>query len=313
MSDPRRDDRDGNDALGEAWRAHSNELPPQRLDAAILAAAHREVHAQPTPLSEPAVAQARKPGRAWWGLAAAATIGAIAFGVLQQQPQETPSTPTTASDVPAPREEQKREQAPAQPPVASEPAAAAPAPPPPARTTESPSPKRRDAPSDVAAPAAPPPPAFVPPPDTPLPKSVESPRVAATSPPPAVAEPAPAAPEARAFPGSPGRAEKAEAPRQRESESAAGARVAAAPRAPAELAADAARGNADVARKPSAPLALQATLSPDAWIARIDELLRAGRRDEAARELRAFRGAHADADARLPESLRAWAASVPRE
>ncbi len=34
--------------------------------------------------------------------------------------------------------------------------------------------------------------------------------------------------------------------------------------------------------------------------------------DEARRELAAFRAAYADADARLPAELRAWAAQVPR-
>jgi hypothetical protein len=33
---------------------------------------------------------------------------------------------------------------------------------------------------------------------------------------------------------------------------------------------------------------------------------------EAARELNAFRAAHADADAQLPAALRGWAQTVPR-
>jgi hypothetical protein len=103
MSDWRRPappDRDP--ALDAAWKAHSTELPPPRLDAAILAAAHREARTRPQALGDDdAVAHARRPSRAWWGLAAAATIGAIAFGVLQLAPPP-PADPsaTVATDVP---------------------------------------------------------------------------------------------------------------------------------------------------------------------------------------------------------------------
>src|SRR5690349_2937673 len=45
-----------------------------------------------------------------------------------------------------------------------------------------------------------------------------------------------------------------------------------------------------------------------AWIERIRTLLRESRRDEAAEELARFRAAFADADARLPDDLRAFAA-----
>ena len=49
---------------------------------------------------------------------------------------------------------------------------------------------------------------------------------------------------------------------------------------------------------------------PDAFVRRIREHYDAGRLDEAARELRAFREAYADADARLPPELRAWATTI---
>jgi hypothetical protein len=65
-------------------------------------------------------------------------------------------------------------------------------------------------------------------------------------------------------------------------------------------------------RKQGAQDALRSTLAPDQWVARIVALYDAGKRDDAARELRAFRDAHADADERLPASLRAWAAGVRR-
>ena len=88
--------------LDAAWNAHSMELPPPRIDAAILAAAHREAKARPEAVAgDDGVTHARRPAPAWWGLAAAATIGAIAFGVLQLAPSSPQqSEPIVASDVP---------------------------------------------------------------------------------------------------------------------------------------------------------------------------------------------------------------------
>ena len=71
--------------LDAAWRAASNEEPPAALDDAIRAAARREVNAGPQ-LSEARVTpvpHALRPERWWMPLAAAATIGAIAIGILQ--------------------------------------------------------------------------------------------------------------------------------------------------------------------------------------------------------------------------------------
>lgn len=93
---------DRDPALDAAWKAHSTELPPPRLDAAILAAAHREARTRPQAIGDDdGVAHARGPSRAWWGLAAAATIGAIAFGLLHLDPPP-PADPsaTVATDVP---------------------------------------------------------------------------------------------------------------------------------------------------------------------------------------------------------------------
>jgi len=88
--------------LDAAWNAHSIELPPARIDAAILAAAHREAKSRPQALGEDdGSTHARRPARAWWGLAAAATIGAIAFSVIQLAPPAVQkSDPMVASDVP---------------------------------------------------------------------------------------------------------------------------------------------------------------------------------------------------------------------
>ena len=97
---PEPPDRDP--ALDAAWKLHSTELPPPRLDAAILAAAHRKARTRPHAVGDDdGVAQARGPSRAWWGLAAAATIGAIAFGVLQLAPPiVTDQSATVATDIP---------------------------------------------------------------------------------------------------------------------------------------------------------------------------------------------------------------------
>ena len=55
-----------------------------------------------------------------------------------------------------------------------------------------------------------------------------------------------------------------------------------------------------------------AALSADDWIARIRALRERGAQDDALRELARFRDAFADADARLPDDLRAWAKPLPR-
>jgi hypothetical protein len=52
--------------------------------------------------------------------------------------------------------------------------------------------------------------------------------------------------------------------------------------------------------------------TPESFVLRIRELHEAGRLDEAARELVAFRNAYPDADAKLPPALRAWAATVQK-
>src|SRR5689334_12163743 len=98
------------------------------------------------------------------------------------------------------------------------------------------------------------------------------------------------------------------------------ARKAAAAEPPATATAPAAAPAATLAGAPAAPSAAaaptreQAAARVDAghdataWIQRIRTLLRESRRDEAAEELARFRAAFADADARLPDDLRAFAA-----
>jgi hypothetical protein len=70
--------------LGARWRAASREQPPSALDDAIRAAARREVSARP--------GRMRALPR-WLPLAAAATVAAVAVGIVQMAPPEqvTPS------------------------------------------------------------------------------------------------------------------------------------------------------------------------------------------------------------------------------
>ncbi len=88
-----------------AWRAASAEEPPAALDDALRAAARRAVGAQPRRVA-PEVKAATRPERWWFPLAAAATIGAIAFGLLQIVGQDRlagETAPTgVVSDVAAP-------------------------------------------------------------------------------------------------------------------------------------------------------------------------------------------------------------------
>ncbi len=62
----------------------------------------------------------------------------------------------------------------------------------------------------------------------------------------------------------------------------------------------------------SAEVQALAVTPPDTFIAEIRRRLAAGDRDGAIRELQRFRRTHIDADARLPDDLRAFAADVPR-
>ena len=80
-------------------REHSTDAPSSDIDAAILAAAHRAVQSAPQSAVNRA-AEATRPWRWWMPLAAAATIGAIAIGVLQVTPKESDSTATVVSDTP---------------------------------------------------------------------------------------------------------------------------------------------------------------------------------------------------------------------
>jgi hypothetical protein len=316
MSDPRRPVDDARDpALDAAWRAHSTELPPPTIDAALRAAAHREVGARPRPLGDEddALAEARTPARWWWGLAAAATIGAIAFGIVQLAPP--PADPMVASDMtradakpqdsappqasqavpradPTQQRDATRPAPPASPP--REPVASPPFPPAQPGIAQQDAGSREklaaQAPAERKRAAAPAPQPF---PATPSEPSREQ-----------LARQQPSArdrgDEARADDyKSPAQAPSATAKRREEAPVIASAAAPSEP-APSTFAAPA---------PAQAPAAMRAVQD---WIERIRDLYDARRFDEAARELNAFRDAHADADARLPERLRGWAATVPK-
>ena len=312
MTDPRRPDPPDRDpALAAAWKTHATELPPPRIDAAILAAAHRETRSRPRAVGDDD-AHARGPSRAWWGLAAAATIGAIAFGVVQLAPREgTEERASVASDVPS--------------------VAPAPAPPAPAsvQKLEAPAadtvpPPRDKSPPPMAEQREPAVAAMRAPAQAPDPKPVERERRREQAPasaapeqpasPPAAPQPFPGAANTMAPPAAPAQA----LVEQQETKRAADARADGAntlrQRAAGKPAAQAARSEAQSA--PGMGIAPRETdraaRTPAAWIEEIRKLYETQRFTDAARELNAFRTAYVDADARLPESLRAWAATVAR-
>jgi hypothetical protein len=105
--------------LEKAWRAHSRESPPPALDQAILAAAHRAVASGPRKL----VPEATRPPRWWMPLAAAATIGAVAIGVIQLSPPEPQFDTSPTAPSPAQRYAEEKPATPAATPPPPPPAA----------------------------------------------------------------------------------------------------------------------------------------------------------------------------------------------
>jgi hypothetical protein len=70
------------------------------------------------------------------------------------------------------------------------------------------------------------------------------------------------------------------------------------------------RDRAETTAEPRAKIAT--TRTPDDFVREIRRLRSEGRDADAALSLAAFRAAYADADARLPDDLRAWARTVAR-
>jgi hypothetical protein len=329
------------EAVARAWREHVRDEPSAAIDDAIRAAARRAVDAKPAVARK--VAEAREPWRWWMPLAAAATIGAVAIGVLQNMPQDA-GEPTVVSDMtsarpaapkaappmqeaaPAPMQEAVPQKKVAPPASAPEARDRTPLPMPRLQASKpDAAPKRADAPSESKETfVAPPPPADARQVEAGADKLKQEQQVGAlekraqatedlrrnerdapsgfvASPPPAAA-PASAPPPSLAGAAAPARESK-DAVDAIEPESRAKLRAA----APAAPAAQVATGG----RASSASEAMAVT-PPATFVATIRRLLAAGDREGAARELQRFRRTHADADARLPDDLKAFAASVPR-
>ncbi len=342
------------DRIDAAWRAVSDETPPPALDAAILAAARRAVAAGP---QRAPVREATRPERWWWPLAAAASIGAVALGILQLNPldprngpdavravvsdEPAPAAPpsradTTARDmVPAPAvagtasnvdaEGASRDRAGdgasggttritqqadtprsasvvraapggARPAAPAAPAATAPGAPAAGATTPV-------APEPAPAPAA----ALAPPPPMPpMPESrsrgpaLDAGKLAA---PVAADRTAPAA-DAERQAQVPAPMPAMRAPAAAAPFPAPPAGVAAQP--PRDAAPAAALGKLAPRSEAAAGADARAPLPVADWIARIRAWRAGGRDDEAARELAAFRAAHADHERLLPPDLRDW-------
>ena len=328
---PKPDDRPAlvDPRVGDAWREASSEEPSAAVDAAILAAARQEVSARPETLAAWEAREVRASRRRWWPLAAAATVAAIAVGVVQLTPSDkvaSPATETaTVSDVPSPA---------AKPDALA--AASAPQPPaPPSATAPTSASASASGPSPTAPPVSKPAP-----PQSRKEKSARSddvrpnagaPKVEAqqrSGPAAASAEPSqreqPAAPAPSKQPAAPAFASTPDpfpaATKAPAENATAGAQAAASPPMSAQLAPPA----APAAPTPAPPLAKTAAApaadsgAADArgkdrkplpvadWIALIRRLRAESKTDEAARELAAFRAAHPDHEKLLPPDLRDW-------
>ena len=336
------DERDLDDpALAAAWRAQANEAPPPALDAAILAAAHRAVKSAPAKIGPGG--EATRPWRWWMPLAAAAAIGVVAIGVIQQMPPAQDPAGAIVSDTPpgapgsAPAKERKAEAVPAQaaPPGVSETTPQAAAPEPAKRT-------RTETARAQAVPQAPPLPAQRQEPSRPIAGFAAeaerdalrdaAPRAATPEPfparkdAPAAQNVAPATPPLPPMTAPAQRPAPATAPDTRKAQTAdafaapetAGRRAAvpaAAPSATAKVERGGAGQAAGALAVPAPPAASADAATPhstDEWIAHIRRLRAEGDETAARRALADFRIAFPDADARLPPGLQAWAATIPR-
>lgn len=90
-------------AVTRAWRQASDEQPPARLDAGILAAAHRSVEdAEAGAKTVPVPPRARHRWMKWQPLAAAATVAGLAFVLVQTLPREREVAPPIRIEAQAP-------------------------------------------------------------------------------------------------------------------------------------------------------------------------------------------------------------------
>lgn len=289
MSTPRRPDdelerllADDGGELGALYRRLPRAEPPRRLDRSVLSEAARAVHGT-------------RPRRQRWlvgfGSAAGLVLAAgIAWHVgheaLRQQAHEaTRGAPTYVPVQPIEAPARRHEAAPAADGAMPAPAPAASPPAKPAAADESKAARaakpvtEQAAPAPRRAPTSPaPPPAAAP----------ESPAPAAAAPAPVEAQPLETAPQAGA-------------------NAAVSAYSAGGSEAPSKQAADAVSGKRErstgtPAPSSSAELRRDIQLAPEVWLARIQQLLRQGRRQQAIESLQLFRRAHPDWQ--LPEELR---------
>jgi hypothetical protein len=314
--------------LDAAWSAASREEPPPSLDAAIRAAARRAVDAAPRP----------KRDKHWWyPLATAATVAMLAVGILQLTPPEQVAPTIVANMTVTPREANKdvaRPVAPADTKIV-EPSAAITAPSPaatPSPPAQAPARRAREvATGSVAGERAPAPASES---DT-LKESLEAKRelasqdkfasakpdaaAANTTPTPSAAAPAPVAPpRSEPFPAAAAPEPRRDAYTDERKAAANEPAGAAAPQVARSAAGSSAEegqmGDRTAAAKVATVKAKEgAARSVEEWIKRIRDLKNAGRQDEAAKELAAFRNEYGErADALLPADLRAMKAQAPK-
>jgi hypothetical protein len=335
--DDLRDDR-----FDEAWKRASSETPSSALDDAIRAAARREVGARPHDIAS--VPEATRPERWWFPLAAAATIGAIAIGLLQittpdklasvDERRPVSDIPPGAKETAAPRAE----------PAATPPGPAAPATPPPpaAPPTASRESLAKQAPAqsntrvdeskrDRQLPRrqTPAPQEQAPAPSVSSAAPAAAPSLGATAP---AAPPATLAAEPQAFPAARDEARLAApapapaSPASKKTEAANEPSIVAqsapverssrgaalAPKPMLKSQADKSESAGDSVDSAasgtldavSARAKMRASLPTEQWIVLMRRLLNEQHFDELAKELAAFRTLHADANALLPEDLR---------
>jgi hypothetical protein len=307
-SDPRDRAAPSDPRVDAAWRAWSSEEPPKSLDAAIMAAARREVGAGPQKIA-PREEMADR--RRWWPLAAAATVAAIAVGVLQLTTPDQVGAPasdkTIVSDVLAPASRPPAEM-PTTPmrsdetkPEGTDALRAEQAP------TRADSPRRQTPASELRAPAKHEPAAgnaagvAEPFPAAPLQLAIDAPaaaapQLAATG---QIAAPAPPQPVSAGQIGAPApTTQPASAGFPQRAQESAAARPTPLAKMAAGRAADAGVDEARVKDRRLLPVA--------DWIVLIRRLRDEGKFEDAAKELAAFRVAHVDHEKLLPSDLRDW-------
>jgi hypothetical protein len=321
MNESERDRR-----LDAAWSAASREEPPPSLDAAIRAAARRAVDAAPQ----------RKRDKHWWyPFAAAAMVALLAVGIIQLTPPEQVA-PTIVADMSvAPREANKDVARPVAPVDTKgvEPSALITAPSPaatPSPPAQTPAPRASEGASGSVAGKR----ALAPASESGTLKrslAAQQERVAQdklagakpegdaanTAPPPSVAAPPSLAPpRSEPFPAAAPQLRRDAYAEEREAAANAPAKatssqVARSTAAPSVEEAQTRNrvAMAKVATADEAKAKEAAARSVEEWIKRIRDLKNAGRQDDAAKELAAFRTAYGErADALLPADLRAMQA-----